>query len=502
MGKVYYGSVNPSYSNFKYCDYDDYSLFWSEEQISKVLAFFKIRLLEWQMTILKTLLRKSKTEQGSKLLIETLGLLVPRQNGKTEILVAYIIICLFMGRSGVYSSYRLTSSDDVYSRTYNAIKDSIFAPVMKTSSEKATTKFVSLTQKGKESSFIFSTRRGGFGRGLTKKDVIIFDEAQEVTESQVSTVEALLTVSSTPQMLFMGTPALPETDLQSGKTIAANPFWGELKQKIIQRQSLSHLWLEWSCESIQAPGNLEVAAKYNPSLGYDLGNGYKMSITPFMSSVASNLNYSIERLGYQLDNSIFSNKPLLPLNVLDKVLLSKDQIHEMFKKERKYAYVVKSNQKNSQVYVSKITSFKGKYFCALVGIYSLSDSNALSNLLSEIVKENQTYRCGEIIIDGNIRSVIGSHLQKIGKIKKSGQSFGKFKFIQVKTVHESAQLFESAYNNNNVFFCDFMENFLKDYLPNVSRRKVREGFSFVSSTHDHELLETFALGVFSMSKLP
>ena len=98
MSKIYFGSVTPSYSNFNYCDYDSYSLFWSEDQIVKVLKFFKINLLEWQMIILKTLLRKSKgdSEQGSKLLIETLGLLVPRQNGKTEILVAYIIISLFM----------------------------------------------------------------------------------------------------------------------------------------------------------------------------------------------------------------------------------------------------------------------------------------------------------------------------------------------------------------------------------------------------------------------
>lgn len=501
--KVYIGSREPTFQNFKFEEYEDLELVWSEQQIKDFLLVFGILLLPWQMDILKVLLRRSRGGQGSKLEIEVLGMIVPRQNGKTEILVAYIIICFFMGRNSVYSSYREASADDVYTRFYGCVQSSPFFASFDFFASKGRPKKVQLKENGNVlAEALFITRGGSFGRGLTKKDVLIFDESQDLKESQVAGVEALLTVSATPQKIFMGTPSLPADDLSTGKTVSLNPFWSQMKKKIIESDNRRSLWLEWSAKRIYAPGDLSIAAKFNPSLGHDLGNGYKMSTSNFTQSSSSNLNYSIERLGFQLEDTIFDSSVLFPVSILKNSLLGKDEIYEEFNRSRKYILSIKSNFRNSQIYVSKVTNFRGKTFCALEKIYSTSDSNAIPELMEYITKENQKLRCHQIVLDGRVAGTIGSYLEKSGRIKKTGSNFGKFQFAKVSDVTVAANFFTEEFKNGNVRFPDFLESFLKDYLPNLKRRKIRDGFSFTSSTHDHELFETFAIGSLFMNKLP
>lgn len=503
--KVLLGSRTPTFQNYSYDSYEDLELVWSEEQIKAFLLVFNVVLLDWQMDILKTLLRRSEDSEsgGSKLEVEVLGLIVPRQNGKTEVLVAYILICFFMGRNVVYSSYRESSAEDVYQRFCGAIKNSPLFEDFQLLGSRGRYKRAILKMGGEEfAETIFITRGGDFGRGLTKKDVLIFDESQNLQEKQVSGVEALLTVSSTPQKLFVGTPSVPAEDMATGKTVSLNPFWSKMKKKIVGSETRKSLWIEWSTKRIHAPGDLQVAAKYNPSLGYDLGGGYKMSTTNFTQSSASNLNYSIERLGYQLDDTVFDTTDFFPVSILKKSLLDKKGIHEEFNKHRKYVVSIKSNLKNSQIYVSKVTNFKGKIFCSLDRIYNTSDNNSIPELMDYILKENQKIRCHEIVLDGRVSGTIGSYLEKAGRIKKTGSNFGKFKFVKVSDVTTAAHFFNEQFKNGSVFFPDFLGDFLKDYLPNLKRRKVRDGFSYTSSTHDHEVFETFSVGALFMNKLP
>lgn len=110
----------------------------------------------------------------------------------------------------------------------------------------------------------FQTRTNSGGRGDTY-DVIIIDEAQELTDEQLDAIKptTIASESGDPQMIYLGTPPGPKCQ--------GTVFRGFYK-KVHSGDSEGIWWLEWSVEDLpdmsDAMGVLELAYMTNPALGY------------------------------------------------------------------------------------------------------------------------------------------------------------------------------------------------------------------------------------------
>ena len=110
----------------------------------------------------------------------------------------------------------------------------------------------------------FATRTDGGGRGETY-DVIIFDEAQELTDEQYDAIvpTTIASESGDPQKIYLGTPP--------GPTCQGTVFQG-MHDKAHEGGSEGIWWLEWSVEDIPDMGDvlavLELVYQTNPGMGY------------------------------------------------------------------------------------------------------------------------------------------------------------------------------------------------------------------------------------------
>lgn len=255
-----YGNQIPRIDQFNEGD------IWLADKTITLLDHYGIKLLEWQKYIVYCWLAVNwdEEEQRWKWANPKAGLLVPRQNGKTEIIIARIIGgMIFMDEALIYTAHSDKTVDEVKRRVQNffyqaeeEIRDLLTAEFDK---EPKSLDYIELRTKGR-CVFRTRTRTGGLG---TTNDTLILDEAQEETDAQQ---EALLpTVSAgksqNQQILRAGTPP-------SGG--GSGTVFIRIRQNVIDGKDHETCWQEWSVELLTDPNDEDAWYDANPSLGYHL----------------------------------------------------------------------------------------------------------------------------------------------------------------------------------------------------------------------------------------
>lgn len=238
---------------------------WLADKTITLLDYYGIKLLEWQKQIVYRWLAVNENEDGKWIWANPkAGLLVPRQNGKTEIIIARIIGgMIFMSEALIYTAHSDKTVDEVKRRVMNffyqaeeEIRDLLTAEFDK---EPKSFDFVELRNKGR-CVFRTRTRTGGLG---TTNDTLILDEAQEETDAQQ---EALLPTisagkSQNQQILRAGTPP-------SGG--GSGTVFIRIRQNVLDGKDHDTCWQEWSVELLTDPSDEDAWYDTNPSLGYHL----------------------------------------------------------------------------------------------------------------------------------------------------------------------------------------------------------------------------------------
>ncbi|EHK86394.1 hypothetical protein [Rhodococcus pyridinivorans] len=128
-------------------------------------------------------------------------IICPRQNGKSEILIVRVLFGLFkLGENIIYTAQRWTTAEDIYLRIWALIEGqpSLLRNVVKhTCSQGRGT--IHLKNGGK---VVFTTRSADAGRGFTKLDLIIYDEAYSLTDGEMSALAPLKMAADDPQTIF------------------------------------------------------------------------------------------------------------------------------------------------------------------------------------------------------------------------------------------------------------------------------------------------------------
>ena len=169
-----------------------------------------IRFRPWQPGVGRLILAKRADGKYAATVGGT-GLSIPRQVGKT-FLVGAIVFALCLLRPNltvIWTAHRLRTAEETFGKMQAFTKRKRIAPhilrVVLGSGDEAV-----LFRNG--SRILFGARERGFGRGFDEVDVLIFDEAQILTENALDDMIPATNQSrqaSSALLLFMGTPPKP-----------------------------------------------------------------------------------------------------------------------------------------------------------------------------------------------------------------------------------------------------------------------------------------------------
>lgn len=142
-------------------------------------------------------------------------LLIPRQNGKTQIIAMRIIYGMFfLGEKIVYSAQRWGTVEDVYDRIVEIIdrRPSLSRRLDPTKCPDGHSKAgnhgeIHLTNGA---SLHMGPRTKAVGRGQTKIDLAIFDEAYDIKDRMVTGLTGAQSASENPQTIFISTAAVAD----------------------------------------------------------------------------------------------------------------------------------------------------------------------------------------------------------------------------------------------------------------------------------------------------
>lgn len=194
---------------------------------------------------------------------KTIAISKPRQNGKSFSARFYALWCASVeGKNVLFSAHLGTTVRKFYKELEDFIKsNSDFLKALKPGRSSL------YRAAGSEGIYFanggmieFSTRTAGGGRGATY-DLVIFDEAQELTDAQLEAVKPTMMAckSGDSQSIYLGTPPNDE---------AQGTVFARMHDKCHAGNADGILWMEWSVPEITDPMDKEAWYQTNPSLGY------------------------------------------------------------------------------------------------------------------------------------------------------------------------------------------------------------------------------------------
>lgn len=238
---------------------------WLADKTIRLLDAYGIRLKPWQKLILYRWLAVELDEDGQwKWVNPDCGLLVPRQNGKSELMIARIIGgMIFLGEALIYTAQSDNTVSEIKRRVqqffYDAeaeIRDMLTEEFDK---EPKSLDYIELRNRGR---CVFRTRTRTNGLGSTN-DVLLIDEAQEETDAQQEAI--LPTISAGKknnyQVIRVGTPPTGST---------TGTVFIRIRKNVIDGKVADVCWQEWSVAAITDPNDEDAWYATNPSLGYFL----------------------------------------------------------------------------------------------------------------------------------------------------------------------------------------------------------------------------------------
>lgn len=248
-------------------------------------------LFEWQRPVMDDWL--ARDEHGRPVAI-TIGLSVPRQNGKNYIIEIFeLFVASVLGWHVLHTAHEVKTAMKAFARVC-----SYFDGVSASPELHAMVKRIRRTNGQETIELVnggcieFSARSRQAARGFEDIQVVVFDEAQELVQEQVDAIMATLSASSTGtrQIIYTGTPTPPTSAGTVFAKVRAQAIRGELAHCVY------HEWGVTECPEATARFGDVIDDVYatNPSMGITLDEEFTMQ----EFAVQTVDGFARERLGW------------------------------------------------------------------------------------------------------------------------------------------------------------------------------------------------------------
>ena len=192
---------------------------------------------------------------GAKWICRTCAGSVPRQNGKTGLLEGRAEAGMIMyNEQVIYTAHLQKTATETFEEMASFFDTPKLRKYLK-DIKTALGREQIILKSGARVKFLARTRNGGRGQ---HGDLLIFDEAQELSvEAQASFIPAI-SASLNPQTIYAGTPPDPSSD--------GTVFRG-IRDKAVGGKTNNTAWFEYSVKEIGDVTNRDRWAETNPALG-------------------------------------------------------------------------------------------------------------------------------------------------------------------------------------------------------------------------------------------
>lgn len=210
-------------------------------------------LYPWQLAVLEPWLAHADNGMWAA---SSAGLSVPRQNGKTEgVIIPRIVFGMTVyGEWVVYTAQVQPTATE----TFEAIATIYDHPAIRNRVKSIKTgqgREEIRLKNGGRIKFLARTRKGGRGQ---HGDLLVFDEAQELSDGQQDSFMPAISSSLNPQTIYAGTPPKPEDGGFTFRRIRKDALSGKTEHVA---------WAEWGVDMIPPePKDASLWAETNPSL--------------------------------------------------------------------------------------------------------------------------------------------------------------------------------------------------------------------------------------------
>lgn len=258
-----------------------------------LMQAYGVTLDEWQRLILDCVLG---TDAEGDYTVTSAGISVPRQNGKSEILLARCFYGLVVnGEKILFTAHQMRSVKAMFRRLVNMFTDKRHPEITKTVKQIRYGIGEESIELNNGGMIQFMSRSRQAARGFDGISLVILDEAAEVTDEQIEAIMAVLSASSTGtrQIIYAGTPPY---------TGCAGEVFRRFRQACIlsagKGEVTKNSWHEWSIAA-DSLKDIDLSDKKlwhecNPSLGVRLTEEFTQEEYKTLDA----LGFARERLGY------------------------------------------------------------------------------------------------------------------------------------------------------------------------------------------------------------
>ncbi|WP_378735505.1 hypothetical protein [Nocardia brasiliensis] len=243
------------------------------------------RSFPWQVHSLLAILRTTPEGRWTH---PDVVLIVPRQNGKTLIIVLRVLYGLFVRHERiVYTAQRWKTAEDAYKRLWAIIRvrKSLLSRVARRTLSQGIGE-IELSTGGR---ILFCTRSADAGRGLDVVDLVVYDEAYNLTEAETSALNPTQLAADDPQTIYTSSPV--NKDLHPNGSVLA----GLRKQGYAR--SIGLYFAEWLAPG-DMPRDAEATWRYaNPSYGVIQTAAKVLKLLRTATTAAGRKAFDVEILG-------------------------------------------------------------------------------------------------------------------------------------------------------------------------------------------------------------
>ena len=273
-----------------------------------LMAEYAVPLDPWQRAIVDCWLGLDKSGGYT---VTSAGLSVPRQNGKNVCLECRELYgLLVLGERILHTAHQVRTSKKAFRRLEAFFTDGRHPELTATVRNIRYTNGEECIELDNGGSIEFSARSRQAARGFAGISLVVFDEAQELTDDQVEAIMATLSASSTGtrQLIYTGTPPYPG---------CPGDVFRRRREVCLTAPGNHDAWHEWSVDSETLDGlNIEdprLWYRTNPAMGRRLSEEFTAEEMRSMTADG----FARERLGWWCPIRALAAQTAIPAQLWD-----------------------------------------------------------------------------------------------------------------------------------------------------------------------------------------
>lgn len=356
----------------------------------------------WQKLVLDCWLGRGS---DNRYCVTSAGLSVPRQNGKNVILEAREFFGMVIsGERILHTAHQVRTSKKAFRRMVNLFTDKRHPEIVDLVKQIRFTNGEECIELQTGGCIEYSARSRQAARGFDGISLVVFDEAQELTDDQIDAILPTLSASATGtrQIIYTGTPPYPG---------CPGDVFRRRREAALGDPSPHDSWHEWSvaAESLDEIrlGDRTLWAACNPALGLHLTEDFTAEE---LKSLAAD-GFARERLGWWTPRTEHRLEPAIAEELWDACA------SDAQKPEGKTAFGVKFTSDGSEVCLcGAVIPPEGP---ARISFLERKPTGLGTGWLADWLDERYSKACCVVIDGRNGADVLTDKLSKTWKIKGS-----------------------------------------------------------------------------------